>query len=485
MELNFATKTLQMPMLKIPQESASLISSVWFATPGGCSSQPLAYCWVHPSATLFSSRKFKGHNLKLARCARCYDFSHGELSKQIEGEVQPFEDTNTNDVENNYEKGCQKVIKMNSSMQLLPSKVEFPDPSLLGIWPDTPDWPERDEIHRIRIEQKANSFGIPLSLRIIKRKQRWKEGFVDAGEFAYCSVKKAVSSLVFIIRELQNHALVIREGLYCEDLLEIMTKMQRDMNLTFVWLFQQVFSKTPTLMVYVMLLLANFSVHSMTDNVLVDATQPRFAQKTMPATMSILEEESEEYPNAVADEIAESSFLEKVDDEELDLWKSMVEEASRMRGELYYKVLDHKIRQQLVSPLHVQLEPDNYEMHLRTNLIYQMFVTEEPNNPLLLSNYAQFLSLVFKDHDRAEECFKRAIQAEPQDAEALGLYADFLWQVRNDHWEAEERYLQAVAADPQNPFHASKYANFLWSTGGEGTCFPLSSSSYDTDNKIS
>ena len=85
---------------------------------------------------------------------------------------------------------------------------------------------------------------------------------------------------------------------------------------------------------------------------------------------------------------------------------------------------------------------------------------------------------------RAEDYFKRAIQVEPQDAEALGLYADFLWRVRNDLWEAEERYLQAVAADPKNPFHASKYAHFLWSTGGEGTCFPLSSSSYDSYNKV-
>ncbi|XVE99720.1 hypothetical protein REPUB_Repub03eG0225100 [Reevesia pubescens] len=468
MELNFTPKSMQMSILKVPQKSSSFISFEWFATHGGCN-QPLAYCLVHRS-TLFCTRKFRGHKLQLSRCARFNDFSHGELSKRIEVEVQPFDDTNTNDVENNemvYEKGGQKGVEMNSSMQLLPSKIEFPDPSLLGIWPDPPDWPERDEIRRISIEHKANGFGIPISLRIIKRKQKWKEGFVDAGEFAYCSVKKAVSFLVFIIRELQNYTLVIREGLYCEDLLDIMTKMQRDMNLTFVWLFQQVFSKTPTLMVYVMLLLANFSVHSMTDA----TQQPRFAQKAIAATMSVMEEESEEYPNVVSDEIVESSFLAKVDGE-LGLWKSVVEEASRI-GELYYNVLDHQIRQQLVSPLHVQLEPDNYEVHFRTNLVYEKCVAEEPNNTLLLSNYAQFLSLVFKDHDRAEECFKRAIQVEPQDAEALGLYADFLWQVRNDHWEAEERYLQALAADPKNPFHASKYANFLWTTGGEGTCFPF------------
>ncbi|GLT89161.1 hypothetical protein SLE2022_071570 [Rubroshorea leprosula] len=75
-----------------------------------------------------------------------------------------------------------------------------------------------------------------------------------------------------------------------------------------------------------------------------------------------------------------------------------------------------------------------------------MGLAEEPNNPLLLLNYAQFPHLVLRDHDRAEECFKRAIQVEPPDAVALTQYADFLWKVRRELWEAEERYQQAMAA---------------------------------------
>ncbi|XVE56885.1 hypothetical protein DITRI_Ditri04bG0046300 [Diplodiscus trichospermus] len=91
--------------------------------------------------------------------------------------------------------------------------------------------------------------------------------------------------------------------------------------------------------------------------------------------------------------------------------------------------LGHQIRQSFVSPVNgqsfvspvnVHIEPDNYEVHFKTNLIYQMSVAKEPNNPLQLSNYAQFLHLVVKDHDSADEWFKRAIQVEPQDAEALG-----------------------------------------------------------------
>ncbi|TYI23856.1 hypothetical protein ES332_A06G194200v1 [Gossypium tomentosum] len=61
-----------------------------------------------------------------------------------------------------------------------------------------------------------------------------------------------------------------------------------------------------------------------------------------------------------------------------------MDEASRMRGESIRKALDYPIRQQLVSPLHVELQPDNYEVHFRTDLVCQMCIAEYPNNALLL-----------------------------------------------------------------------------------------------------
>lgn len=64
---------------------------------------------------------------------------------------------------------------------------------------------------------------------------------------------------------------------------------------------------------------------------------------------------------------------------------------------------------------------------------------------------------------------------EPKDPEALSKYASFLWQVRNDLWAAEETYLEAISVDPTNSYYAANYAHFLFSTGGEDTCFPLSS----------
>ncbi|XP_047962219.1 uncharacterized protein LOC125207056 [Salvia hispanica] len=114
-------------------------------------------------------------------------------------------------------------------------------------------------------------------------------------------------------------------------------------------------------------------------------------------------------------------------------------------------------------------------------LLYQTELAQEPNNPLLLANYAQFLYLVVRDLDRAEDYFKRATEVEPKDAEALNKYANFLWAVRNDLWAAEETYLEAIAAEPSNSYYAANYAHFLWNTGGEDTCFPLSSPEAESD----
>lgn len=133
------------------------------------------------------------------------------------------------------------------------------------------------------IERKANSVELPFSLRIIKQKLKLKEEFRDVGESACCSVKKAFSSMVFIIRELQCFTLQMREVLLYEDLQGILERVQKEMHASFVWLFQQVFSHTPTLMVYVMILLANFTVHSMSSNNAIAAVAPP------PETSSIVE----------------------------------------------------------------------------------------------------------------------------------------------------------------------------------------------------
>ncbi|KAL2332929.1 hypothetical protein Fmac_014142 [Flemingia macrophylla] len=510
---------------------------------------------LFPSTTRFlrRSKSFDHHALstrggrrrngiRRACSASLEPFSDEEFAKKIEDLALRFQlsDTNANDSDSDAE--------------------EFEPPEIIPAI----------------IERKANSVELPFSLRIIKKKLQWKEGFREAGESAYCSVKKAFSSMVFIIRELHSFTMQMREVLFYEDLQGILERVQNEMHASFVWLFQQVFSHTPTLMVYVMILLANFTVHSMGHTAAIASVSPPVA------VTSIAEAHDQKGHTHNIDSSAVKTFSvsngkntaavgggnggggrfrpvssgtdgdgrfdrsrhgtvfsdggassqayktgEKTEsvlgqeEEEAKLWNSMVEEASKMKVGL-----DHDAMKRFVSPVTARIQSDDYAEFLRTELVYQTGLSKDPNNTLLLANYAQFLYLVAHDNDslayldhwfmsriylssfardvhvqgeedltrnlidfyfslyayweesymrQAEEYFKRAIEVEPPDAEAYNKYATFLWKAKNDLWAAEETYLEAISAEPDNSFYAANYAHFLWNTGGEDTCFPLSS----------
>lgn len=321
-----------------------------------------------------------------------------------------------------------------------------------------------DEIIPANILRKANSVELPFSLRIIKKKLKWKEGFKEAGESAYSSMKKAFSSMVFIIRELQCYTLQMREILYYEDLQGILQRVQREMHASFVWLFQQVFSHTPTLMVYVMILLANFTVYSMGNNAAIAAagTPPAATTTEVASAANFQDRENNKIDSSVIKTFSVSSNGKKTayvgggnggggkfrpavngadgdggfdrsdlyrgtvvpdggaaqsqvcrtgetesvkeeEEEEARLWNSMVEEASRMEVGLHggEEGLDRETMKRFVSPVMARIESDkDYAEYLRTELVYQTGLSKEPNNPLLLANYAQFLYLVAHDYDR-------------------------------------------------------------------------------------
>nr|GMC76313.1 Intraflagellar transport protein like [Ipomoea batatas]GMD20262.1 Intraflagellar transport protein like [Ipomoea batatas]GME15108.1 Intraflagellar transport protein like [Ipomoea batatas]GME18161.1 Intraflagellar transport protein like [Ipomoea batatas] len=388
---------------------------------------------------------------------------------------------------------------------------------------EPPDWAGREEMIPASIEMKANRVDLPLSLRIIKRKKQWEKGLREAGESAYCSVKKAFSNMVLIIRELNTYILQMREMLSYEELQGVLIRVEKEIHASFVWLFQQVFSHTPTLMVYVMILLANFSVHSMASSAslqpyiappiesvsIVYDNQHFLDQKFDSSAIKTFSVSSSNGNSTTIDgsngggggkyrpvangtdgdggfdrqlsSMTRSSEDESVSghvarEDELRLWDSIVDEASRMQSVvLRDESLDHEAI--FVSPVYAKIESDDYSNYFRTEMMYQLGLAQEPNNTMLLANYAQFLHLVAQDYDRAEEYFKRATGVEPRDADALNKYATFLWQVRKDLWGAEQRYQDAVAAaEPNNSFYAACYAHFLWSTGGEDTCFPLDTS---------
>lgn len=308
----------------------------------------------------------------------------------------------------------------NSGNCLLKNKVEFDflEPSMLGIKPEPPKWPEREELIRASIQRRANSVDIPLSLRIIKEKQKKLNEGINYGDD---SVKKVHSSMVFIILELQRHALKMRESILGDNSDGVIDHSRREMNDSFAWLFKQIFPKSPNMMICLMTLLADFSEYSL-------------AKENISELNLVTIENNTSVENGVVDEIT-------------------------------------RIKDNLGSDL--EIEQDNYVDYHRTDLQYQMNLSKDPNNSLIWCNYAQFLHVVSHDYDRAEDCFKRATSLTPPDAEALNRYANFLWVVRNDLAGAEKKYTAALDIESDNTYYASSYANFLWSTGGEDTCFPL------------
>lgn len=315
-----------------------------------------------------------------------------------------FDDFHTEEVMNmvhDDEKGNNRVAHYNGKFKKEKFWTVKPDeilePSLLGIQPEPPSWPERDEILRLSFERKVKSVGIPLSIRMIKEKLKLQAGVKEVGEseteLIQCSVKKTFSSMLFILQQLQNHALETRERLCCEDLQGVMVKLQREMDASFVWLFQQVFSETPTLMVSVMVLLANFSVLSVSNNSVKDATP-------MSMMTTVLSLSKQKHPQVDSEVDQDECVKEELTEEEEMLWSSMVKEASMLQQkECGAEILDHETMRFSVAPVSVKLEGDQYEEYLKTEAYYQKLILLTPHNSLLLSNYAQFLFLVLHDID--------------------------------------------------------------------------------------
>jgi len=94
-------------------------------------------------------------------------------------------------------------------------------------------------------------------------------------------------------------------------------------------------------------------------------------------------------------------------------------------------------------------------------LFYERVIDAEPDDSSSLSNYANFLTDIRKDHDRAEILYRRVLESDSDDATTLGNYAYFLTDIRKDHDGAEELYRRALEVDSSSTHLLSNYANFL------------------------
>jgi hypothetical protein len=316
------------------------------------------------------------------------------------------------------------------------------------------------------LERSANSAGLPLSLRMLKRKKqqqaaplqsRWDEGLLGLGS-AGESVGRAFSSMVLIVRELQSFALQqMQEGAaLCGggDMQAVLARAHAEMHDSFVWLFQHIFAGTPALMLSLMLLLANFTVHSMSHSlaaavppappaaaaaasVVVDAepsSNPRFDAASV-KTFSIgrtasvgggsggggdarpvagapgddwwddsrysLSRVAPQQLAPLAGAGAELVVPDAAAESEQAVWERMVAEASRLQANARAEELtDPEVLGNLVAPVVAEIETEDLAEHARTERWYELAVSEEPGNSLILANFAQFLYLTRNDHKR-------------------------------------------------------------------------------------
>ncbi|KAH9322615.1 hypothetical protein KI387_017254 [Taxus chinensis] len=102
-----------------------------------------------------------------------------------------------------------------------------------------------------------------------------------------------------------------------------------------------------------------------------------------------------------------------------------------------------------------------------TDAYYQKMLLANPDNSLLLRNYAKYLHEVHHDFKKAEEYYGRAILANPGDGDVLSLYAKLIWDIHKDAPRAESYYDRAVEAAPDDCYVLGSYAHFLWDAEDE------------------
>ncbi|KAL5972516.1 hypothetical protein ACLOJK_039320 [Asimina triloba] len=104
----------------------------------------------------------------------------------------------------------------------------------------------------------------------------------------------------------------------------------------------------------------------------------------------------------------------------------------------------------------------NNHGHESVDAYYRKMIEANPENGLLLGNYAKYLKEIRGDLDKAEEYCSRAILANPGEENVLALYADLVWQTRKDTRRANNYYNRAIEAAPDDCYVMASYARFLW-----------------------
>lgn len=312
-----------------------------------------------------------------------------------------------------------------------------------------------------------------------------------------CAIRNAFSSMVYMIKAVQSHALQIRQVLFSEwDVQEVLLLVHREMHSSFVWLFQQVFACTPKLMVSVMLLLANFTVFSMGENVALAsvsvsetpasiafflstygnpnpnpqaALDPHFLLNSPnPQSRSFLGPSS---AGSGGNNTNSPTIAENFDG---DAWlhggsgnpkyvvaqKESVRDASvRLDGNAKKKEVEkrHELMKAWVESSMKEMKSKKGESSEQ-----QAVLEQETIRRLVAPVVAHLESDNYACFDRTDLEYQHVLSKDPSNSLLLANYAQFLYVVRHDHDRAEGYFHQAMQADPLDSAILGRFASFLW-----------------------
>jgi hypothetical protein len=310
--------------------------------------------------------------------------------------------------------------------------------------------------------------GVQLPSSIKRLRRRNGEG---RGESAGCAIRNAFSSMVYMIKVVQSHALQIRQALFSEwDAQEVLLLVHREMHSSFVWLFQQVFACTPKLMVSVMILLANFTVFSMGENVAlalapVTETPPPIAlflsrnpQASLNPSYSTPKQSiasprlSSSYPSSAGSggNNNNNPSLSTAESFDGDSWlngalnqRYMFSQKDSIRdfsGLAASSSLLPEQRRSYQEMLQAWVESSLAEVKSGEALVAHVQLEQETIRRLVAPVVAHLESDDYACFDRTDLEYQRALSKDPFNSLLLANYAQFLYVVRHDN----DRYASDV-----------------------------------------
>jgi protein O-mannosyl-transferase len=93
--------------------------------------------------------------------------------------------------------------------------------------------------------------------------------------------------------------------------------------------------------------------------------------------------------------------------------------------------------------------------------IYREGISDFPNCPELIGNFAMFMQEFRQSYDEAESLYRKALELNPNDAEYTGNFATFMQNIRKNYDEAERLYRKSLELNPGSAVHSGNFAMFL------------------------